>query len=107
MILAERTRLASDVANELLELQLQIDRLQVQACRLASELAESRLWEQEGSNSAIDWIRFNCHLTDKAAGDRVVVGELLPHPEKSVQALESGQIGYAHLTVMARTAKAV
>ncbi len=107
MILAERTRLGSDIANELLEVQLQIDLLQLKASSLAAELDASKFWEQEGSNSAIDWLRFNCHLIDKAAGDRIAVGERLEDLPESTQAMQSGEIGYAHMVVMARTANAV
>jgi hypothetical protein len=46
-------------------------------------------------------------MTGNAAADRVAVGELLPRLDQSVLELVEGKIGFAHLTVMARTANAV
>jgi hypothetical protein len=107
MILAERLRSGLDIASELREAQLQIDLLQLKAAWLAAQLAESKLWEDEGYNSPSDWIRFNCHLTDKVAGDRLAVGERLDDLTESSEAMQEREIGYAHLVVMARTADAV
>jgi len=107
MILAERLRTGADIANDLLQVQRQIDLLQLQACALAVELAESGLWEDEGSNTPLEWIRFNCRLTSSAAADRLAVGELMGRLEESVEAVRRDEIGFAHLTVMARTANAV
>ena len=74
---------------------------------LAAELDKSGFLEDEGYNSPTDWLRFNCHLTDKVAGDRIKVGEHLPRLPMSLDYLRDGEIGYAHLAVMARTAAAV
>jgi len=41
------------------------------------------------------------------AADRISIGRHLSRLGKSVQAMEAGDIGFAHLTVMARTANAV
>src|SRR6266581_7611418 len=49
----------------------------------------------------------NCHLTDKVASDRIQVGEQLAAMPASVEAMRAGEIGYGHLTVLARTAAAV
>ena len=107
MILAERLRRGADITNDLREVQLQIDLLQLKASRLAAELAESKFWDDEGYNSPIDWMRLNCHVTDKVAGDRLAVGGRLEELLESAQVMEQGEIGYAHMVVMARTAEAV
>jgi hypothetical protein len=73
----------------------------------AAEFAATDAWEEDGSASAIDWIRFNCHMTSNAAADRIAVGERIEQLPESQQAIVSGQIGFAHVTVMARTANAV
>ena len=91
MIAAERPW-----GQELVELEHQIAELELQAAALAAEL-----------DPDIDWYRFNCHLTSTAAADRINVGKQLARMPESVQAVESGQLGYAHLKVMARTADAV
>jgi hypothetical protein len=73
----------------------------------AAEFAASDGWEEDGSNSAIDWIRFNCHMTSVAAADLIAVGENLERLPKSVGAVFEREIGFAHVKAMARTADAV
>jgi hypothetical protein len=73
----------------------------------AAEFAATDAWEEDGSASPIDWLRFNCHLTSTVAADRIAVGEAMPKLPESVQATWNGEIGFAHLKDMARTADAV
>jgi hypothetical protein len=75
--------------------------------REAAEFAATEAWEEEGSTSPIDWLRFNCHLTSTVAADRIAVGEAMDQLSASVEATMSGEIGFAHLKDMARTAEAV
>ena len=75
--------------------------------RLAAELAAGRQWDEDGFNGAYDWIRINCHVPANVAGDYLTVGAHLPQLAQSVQAMLAGEIGFAHLAVMARTAQAV
>src|SRR2546421_563433 len=96
-----------ELAQELVFREHQIALLQVEASMLAAELLRSGFLEDEGYNSPTDWLRFNCHLTDKVASDRINVGEHLAELPMSVDYLRDGEIGYSHLTVMARTAEAV
>ena len=56
---------------------------------MVAELDRSGLLEDAGYNSPTDWLRFNCHLTDKVAGDR------------------SGSVSTWPRAVIARTAEAV
>src|SRR2546428_13366449 len=96
-----------ELAQELVFREHQIALLQVEASMLAAELFQNGFLEREGYNSPTDWLRFNCHLTDKAASDRINVGEHLAKMPLSVDCLRDGSIGYSHLAVMARTAGAV
>ena len=84
-----------------------IDLMELSFSREAAEYAATDDYEEQGSVSPIDWIRINCHMTGPAAADRVAVGQLAPQLELTVDALADGQVGFAHLTVMARTANAV
>ena len=95
------------LAMELIGLRQDIDRLELRFSQLAVAYDKTEHWDQEGSNSAIDWIRFNCRMTSTAAADRVAVGKRLDQMAQSQQAMNEGAIGFAHLTVMARTADAV
>ena len=71
----------------------------------AAEFAASDAWDEDGSVSAIDWMRFNCHMTAGAAGNAIAVGENLEKMPESHQAIVDGEIGFAHLATMARTAE--
>ena len=97
----------ADLALELVALRHQIDSLELRFSQVATAFDQTKYWDREGSNSAIDWIRFKCHMTSTAAADRISIGRHLSKLRKSVQAMEAGDIGFAHLTVMARTASAV
>src|SRR6266851_1593207 len=68
----------------------------------AAEFAKTDGWE-----SAIDWIRFNCNMASGAAANSVAVDETMARLPESSQALTEGEIGFAHLTTMARTADAL
>src|SRR5438105_13846338 len=98
---------ADEIAQELVLRERQIALLQLEASVLAFQLLENGFLEDAGYNSPTDWLRYNCHLTDKVAGDRIQVGEHLAEMPMSVDYLRDGQIGYSHLSVMARTAEAV
>jgi len=87
--------------------QARIDLLQLEQSRLAAELAAGEQWDREGFNSPYDWIRVNCHLPGNLAGNYLSVGAHLAGLGQGVEAVLSGEIGFAHLAVMARTAAAV
>ena len=73
----------------------------------AAEFATTDAWEEDGSVSPTDWIRFNCHMTSVTAGDLIAVGENLSRLPGSVGAIFEREIGFAHVKTMARTADAV
>src|SRR5712671_2888011 len=75
--------------------------------RESAEFAVTKAWEEEGSETAIDWLRFNCHMTSNAAADLIAVGKNLGRMPDTVQAVCQGEIGVAHVKAMARTANAV
>jgi hypothetical protein len=65
----------NELAQELVQIQGQIDLLLLQHSVLAAEYAGTQHWDDAGFNTPIDWLRFNCHLTEKVAADRIAVGE--------------------------------
>lgn len=95
------------LASELIDLRAEIDRMELRFSQLVAEFDETRYWDYEGFNSALDWLRFNCKMTSVAAADRVAVGERFGELKESRAAMEARDIGYAHLAVMARTANAI
>ena len=58
-------------ALELVALRRQIDALELRFSQLAASFDASRYWDYDCSNSAMDWIRFNCRMTSTAAADRI------------------------------------
>jgi hypothetical protein len=73
----------------------------------AAELADTDAWEEGGSATAIDWIRFNGNMTSNAAADLVAVGKNLRRLPESTQAVYQAEIGFAHMKAMGRTAAAL
>ena len=84
-----------------------IDLQEIAFAREAAEFAARDAWDEDGSVSAIDWMRFNCHMTAGAAANAIAVGERLERMPESHQAVVDGEIGFAHLATMARTAEAL
>jgi len=97
----------AELGMELIRLAGERDLIDLRFSLLASEYAATNHYDQEGFISPIDWIRFNCHMTSNAAADRVAVGERMGDLTETTDAMVSGQIGFAHMTVMARTANAL
>src|SRR5258708_13856435 len=83
-----------------------IDLQEVAFAREAAEFAASDAWDEDGWVSAIDWMRFNCHMNAGAAANSIAVGEMLEQLPESHQAVVDGAIGFAHLATMAPTADA-
>src|SRR4029077_2771658 len=84
-----------------------IDLLELEWSREAAALAATEYYEYEGFATPLEWIRITCKMTGPQAADRVAVGEQMPAMPESVQAMAAGEIGFAHLMVMARTAQAL
>ncbi len=85
----------------------EIDLLELGFSRLAARFARTDHYDQEGSVSPIDWIRVNCHMTSNAVADRLAVGQRMLELPESLVDLYAGRIGFAHLTVLVRTANAL
>ena len=93
-----------ELAQELIQLRHQIDLLELRFARLAHELTKSDSLARHGDAAPIDWLRFNCHMTGPAVYDRVNVARQEGKLGESVKSMEAGEIGFAHVLVLARTA---
>src|SRR5260370_40422910 len=82
-----------------------IDLMELSFAEDAASFAATDEYDELGFVSAIDWIRFNCHMTSGAATDRVSVGKTMNRWPRSVEAVSQGAIGRADVSVMARTAE--
>jgi Domain of unknown function (DUF222)/HNH endonuclease len=99
----EGRALGEELRQELHEIDLKL----LHAADLAARYAATNHYDAAGYASPIDSIRFNCHLTSNVAADLIAVGRNLERMPESVEAVAQGQIGFAHLKAMARTADAV
>src|SRR6266566_2063660 len=81
-----------------------IDGLELDFARYAAEFDASKQWDEEGFNNPADWMRFNCHMNSQAAWNALGVGEQEARLSQSIDALRAGEIGFAHLATMGRTA---
>src|SRR5436309_7535015 len=81
-----------------------IDKMELQFAAVAADFAGAEQWDDEGANSAADWLRFHCHMTSGAAWNALQVGKQLSKLAQSLEALRQGEIGYAHLATLANTA---
>jgi uncharacterized protein DUF222/HNH endonuclease len=92
---------------ELTHLRHQCDRLELEFSRSSAAFAATDEYDSQGFVSPIHWIRHNCNMGGGAAADRIAVGELAQSLPQSIQATREGEIGFAHLALIARTAAAV
>ena len=92
---------------DLPELSRCLNLLQLKFSEMAAAFARTQEYDAAGCYSPIHWLRQNCHMTAGAAADRIVVGERLTSTPDSVEAMEAGEIGFAHLALIAREAEAL
>jgi hypothetical protein len=100
-----------DVTGRLQRRQYVIDRLKLDfskdAARLAAEFGTEETEERLDAPTAGEWIRHNCKTSRSIAYDSINVGEQLSRLPQCADALVAGEIGFAHLSVIARTASAL
>lgn len=105
-----QSRLASggeQLAADMRELRRGVDVLDVRFSEMAAAFAQTDQYELEGSYSPIHWMRQNCHMTSGAAAARVAVGEHVEDVPRSLEAMSGGEIGFAHLALIAGEAAAL
>jgi hypothetical protein len=107
MIAATEISALEERTQRLIQRRHAIDLLELEWSREAASLAATKYYEYEGFATPLEWIRISCKMTGPQAADRVAVGDQVAAMPQSVQALEAGEIGFAHLMVMARTAQAL
>lgn len=95
------------VAADMLELSRAKDMLDLKFSEMAAAFAQTDQFASEGSLSPIHWTRHNCHLTSGAVAGRLAVGERLDDVPESVAAMREGEIGFAHLSLIAGEAAAL
>jgi hypothetical protein len=95
------------LGEHLIRLRHGIDRLELDFARAAASFAATSEYETQGSTSAVDWVRHQCAMSGQAAARSIATGEAAERLPASVAALEAGRIGFAHLSLLAGTARAL
>ena len=103
-MVAEEVVSGQDLAQQLVEMRQQIDEKEVEFARLAAQFDKTGFWDFEGYNTAADWIRFNCHMNSHAVLSAFAVAASEPEMPATMQSMRDGEIGFAHVATMARTA---
>jgi uncharacterized protein DUF222/HNH endonuclease len=105
---AEATRhTGAELADRLVRLRHGIDLLELAFAVEAAAFAATDEYDVQGSVTPIDWVRHNCHLSGNAAARAVNLGERMSELPQSINALREGEIGVAHLQMIASNARAV
>jgi hypothetical protein len=84
-----------------------LDLLELEFSEATAAFSKTEEYNEQGSVSPIDWIRHHCRMSSGAVWSSLAVGQHLDDLPRSVEAVESAEIGYAHLALMARTAEAL
>ena len=92
---------------ELIRRRQKIDQDELEFSCLAAQFAETDVYDEHGFDSPISWLKAVCHMSGGAAADRVCVGEQIERLGQSTAAMAAGEIGFAHLALIARTSAAL
>ncbi|MEA2637561.1 MAG: hypothetical protein QOE18_618, partial [Chloroflexota bacterium] len=98
---------AYELGEHLIRLRHGLDLLELRFARDAAVFATTTEYEAQGSTSPVDWVRHQCGMSGNAAARSIATGEQAETLPASVAALEAGGIGFAHLALLAGTARAV
>ena len=93
-----------DIALQLIRLRRSIDELEVQFSHLTADFDKTSYWAYSGYNTAADWIRFNCRMNSHAVWNAFAVGATEHEMPATLNVMRAGDVGFAHVATMARTA---
>ena len=102
-----RPRTPEQVGDDLVALRHALDLLELEFAADAAQFAATNEYDVQGSVSPVAWIRHHCRMSGGAAVAAVGVGATMAALPGSVEALREGRIGFAHLALLAGTARAV
>src|SRR5438477_1643210 len=98
---------ADELRAALIRLRYAADLVELEFSSLAAEFAATDEADWCGSASPVDWIRHECRMSGSAASSAVAVGAMAAQLPDSTAAVSQGRIGYAHLALLAGTARAL
>lgn len=91
---------------ELTRLRRIIDRIELEFSTVAGAFANTEEEEWQGCLSPLQWMRLECGMTAVAASNAIAVGSNTVSLTDSIAAVEEGRLGFAHLALIAGTARA-
>src|SRR4030088_1451010 len=97
----------AELAAELRGIRHAQDLLELEFSETTAAFSKTEEYDEQGTVSPIDWIRHHCRMSSGAVWASLAVGEHLDDLPRSIEAVESGEIGYAHLALMARTGESL
>jgi hypothetical protein len=100
-------RQPQELAAELKGIRHAQDLLDLEFSETTAAFSKTQEYDEQGSVSPIDWIRHHCRMSSGAVWSSLAVGQHVEELPRSIEAVENGEIGYAHLALMARTAESL
>jgi hypothetical protein len=82
-----------------------IDRIELEFAALAGAFSDTEEEEWQGCLSPSHWLRVECGMTSSAASSAIAVGSHAAVLAESVAAVDEGKLGFAHLALLAGTAR--
>ena len=93
--------------HELHRERLMIHRRELQWSAIAAHVADSGEHQKYGFHNPVDWLRVRFQMGEGAARDRITVGRHMRRLRQTVEAVDSGEVGFGHPVEMARVADAL
>ena len=97
----------SGLGEELIEIRESIVQLEAAFADGLRRFDKSGEYKADGAISLIDWLRWKAKLSGGAAMERVTIARQLEQLPQTRQAFASGDVGYQHVALLARTAEKV
>lgn len=101
-----RPNVPAALRDDLTRLRRIIDRIELEFSTVAGMFAATEEEEWQGCLSPTHWMRLECGMTAGAASNAIAVGSHAAALADSIAAVEEGRLSFAHLALMAGTARA-
>ena len=97
----------TELSGALIEIRESIDRLEAVFASGLRRFDKCGEYRADGAVSLVDWLRWNGKLSVGAAMERVTIARQLEQLPRTRQAFASGNVGYQHVALLARSAEKV
>jgi hypothetical protein len=97
----------SDMGEELVGIRESVVQLEAVCAGGLPRFDKSGEYKADGAVSLVDWLRWKAKLSGGAAMERVTIARQLEQLPQTQRAFASGDLGYQHVALLARTAEKV